>query len=109
MAMAGLSGAKMFFSDNNIYNIYISFNFKTRRLPRRSSACREENRHNWIKRLIDKQDISQKCRICGNADETVSHIVAECKLMAQKDYMISRHDTVAAIIHWELCKKYGFP
>ena len=66
-------------------------------------------RTNWIKRLIDKQDISQKCRICGDANETVSHIVAGCKLMTHKDYKISRHDKVAAIIHWERCKKYGFP
>ena len=29
--------------------------------------------------------------------------------MPQKDYKISRHDKLVAIIHWELCKKYGFP
>ena len=50
-------------------------------------------RTNWIKRMIDKQDISQKCKICGEADKTVSHIVAECKMMAHEEYKISRHTT----------------
>lgn len=44
-------------------------------------------RTKWIKRLIGKY-ISQYYR-CGDADKTVSHIVAECKLIAQKDYKIS--------------------
>ena len=43
-------------------------------------------RMNWIKNMIDKVDISPKCRMCGGADETVSHIVSECKQLAQNDY-----------------------
>ena len=37
-----------------------------------------------IKRIIDKQNVSAKCRMCGEGDETVSHIVSECKKLAQK-------------------------
>ncbi|CAB3999177.1 Hypothetical predicted protein [Paramuricea clavata] len=53
-------------------------------------------------------EISPTCRICGLADETVSHIVSECTLLAQKDYKNVRHDKIAAAIHRNLCKKYGF-
>ena len=28
-----------------------------------------------IKRIIDKQDVSAKCRMCGEGDETVAHIM----------------------------------
>ncbi len=52
------------------------------------AALEQAIRTNWIKRMIDKQEISQKCRICGDADETVSHNVAECKLMQARE---SRH------------------
>ena len=36
-----------------------------------------------IKRIIDKQDVSAKCRMCGEGDETVAHIVQECTKLAQ--------------------------
>ena len=40
-------------------------------------------------------------------EETVAHIVPECKKLVQNEYKNWRHDKVAARIHWELCKKYG--
>ena len=43
-------------------------------------------RTNWIRHNIDKKDISPSCRLCGERDETVSHIVSECKELAQNDY-----------------------
>ena len=49
------------------------------------------------------------CRMCGERDETISHIVSECKKLAQNDYKKWRHDKVAAVIHWHLCHKFGFP
>ena len=60
-------------------------------------------RTNWIKKNIDKQNISEKCRMCGQRDESVSHIVAECSKLAQTEYK-ARHDNVARIIHLELCQ-----
>ena len=36
-------------------------------------------------------------------------IVSECKELAQNDYEKSRHDKVAAILHWQMYQKYGFP
>ena len=52
-----------------------------------------------IKAHIDKQNISLTGRLCGEREETVSHIVAEYKMLAQKHYLPWRHDKVAAVIH----------
>ena len=46
--------------------------------------------------------------MCGEGDETVSHIVSECNKLDQKQYRCWRHDTVAQVIHWELCGKLGY-
>ena len=63
-------------------------------------------RTNSIKNRIDKQQVSPACRLCGERDETVSHIVAECKMLAQKYYQSWRHDKVAQVIHWQLCHRF---
>ena len=62
-------------------------------------------RTNSIKRIIDKQNVSAKCIICGEGDKTVRHIVSECKKLAQKQSRGWRHDKVA---HSEQCWKAGF-
>ena len=54
---------------------------------------------------VDKSIQSPLCRLCGEHTESVSHIVSECKKLAQKEYK-RRHDKVAKIVHWKLCKKY---
>ena len=36
---------------------------------------------------------------------TVEHIVCGCSKLAEKGYK-RRHDTLARVIHWELCKVY---
>ena len=66
-------------------------------------------RTNWIKRMIDKVDISLKFRMCGGADETVSNIVLECKQLGQNEYKKCRHDKIGGILHWSMCRVYGFP
>ena len=57
-------------------------------------------RTNSVKNRIDKQDVSPSCRMCGEREETVGHIVAECKMLAQKYYENWRHDKVAQVVHW---------
>ena len=47
------------------------------------------------------------CRICRVEKETVSHIVSECKMLAQKEYK-KRHDNVCRYIHWKLSEKQDF-
>ena len=42
----------------------------------------------------------------GKENETVSHIVSSCEKLTQKHYKQWRHDKVAQILHWNLCKKY---
>ena len=73
------------------------------------AAQNQALRTKWMRHHIDKEfEISPTCRICGLADETISHIVSECTPLAQKDYKNVRHDKIAAAIHRDLCKKYGF-
>ena len=72
--------------------------------------AKKGNRRNdpSMRHHIDKEfEISPTCRICGLADETISHIVSECTPLAQKDYKNVRHKIAAAILR-DLCKKYGF-
>ena len=63
-------------------------------------------RINHIKARIDKTQQNNKCRLCSDRDEMISHIISECSKLAQ-EYK-SRHDWVGKVIHWELCKKFKF-
>jgi len=47
-----------------------------------------------------------QCRLCGQHEETVSHLVAGCPILANAKYK-ERHNEVAKIVHWSLCKKYN--
>ena len=64
-------------------------------------------RTNYIKARIDKTQQNSKCRLCGNKDETINHIISECSKLAQKEYK-TRHDWVNKVIYWEMCKKLKF-
>ena len=62
-------------------------------------------RTNHIKARIDKTQQNYKCRLCGERDETINHMISECSKLAQKEYK-ARHDWVGKVIHWEMCKKF---
>ena len=64
-------------------------------------------RTNHIKSRIDKTQQNSKCRLCGDRDETINHIISECSKLAQKEYK-ARHDWLVKMIHWEMCKKFKF-
>ena len=64
-------------------------------------------RTNHIKARIDKTQQNSKCRLCGDRDETINHIISECSKLAQKEYK-ARHDWVGKVIHWEMCRKFQF-
>ena len=64
-------------------------------------------RTNHIKVRIDKTQRNSKCRLCGDRDETINHIISECSKLAQKEYK-TRHDWVGKVVHWEMCKKFKF-
>ena len=64
-------------------------------------------RTNHIKARIDKTQQNSKCRLCGDRDETINHIINECSKLAQKEYK-TRHDWLGKVIHWEMWKKFEF-
>ena len=61
-------------------------------------------RTNHIKVRIDKTQQNSKCRLCGDRDETINHIISECRKLTQK----TRYDWVGKVIPWEICKKWKF-
>ena len=61
-----------------------------------------------MRKTVYGENVDSNCRVSGSADETVAHIAAECQKLAQKEYKQVRHDNVAKVINWKLCKKWGF-
>lgn len=49
-----------------------------------------------------------KCSLCKEKDEKTDRIVSGCSKIAQSDYK-NCHNEVAAVLHWNLCKKCGTP
>ena len=64
-------------------------------------------RTNHNKARIDKTQQSSKCRLCGDRDETINHLISKCCKLAQKEYK-ARHDWIGKVIHWEMCRKFQF-
>ena len=54
-------------------------------------------RTNYIKARIDKTLQNNKCRLCGDRDKTINHIISECSESAQKEYK-TRYDRVGKVI-----------
>ena len=50
------------------------------------SAQEQALRTSYVKIHIDKTGESPLCRMCREENETLSHIVSECKMLAQKEY-----------------------
>ena len=61
-----------------------------------------------LKDVVYRENVQTICYVCGAADETVVHIVSECQKLAQQEDKQVRHDNIAKIFHWKLCKKWGF-
>ena len=66
------------------------------------AAQNNGKRTNHIKVRIDMTQQKSKCRLCGDRDDTINHIISECSKLAQKVYK-KRHDWVSKGIHWEIC------
>ena len=62
---------------------------------------------NHIKAKIDNTQHNSICRLCGDRDETITHILREYSELAQKECK-TRHDWVGKVIHWKMCKKFKF-
>ena len=60
----------------------------------------------WRKINIEKREGTSLCQLCNVKDETMFHILSECTKIAETEYR-KRHDGVARLVHWNLCKQYG--
>ena len=71
------------------------------------AAQRQALRTNYVKIRIYLSRVSPKCRMCGDKDKTVWHVIGECSKLAWTEDK-RRHENVAKIIHQALCIRYGF-
>jgi len=46
------------------------------------------------------------CRLCNSHEETIQHLMAGCPTLAPTSYL-HRHNLVAGVIHWHLCRTFG--
>ena len=82
-------------------------NFKRERKSLLIAAQNNAIRTNQIKARIDKTQQNSKCRLRGDRDETINHIISECSKLVQNEYK-TRHDWVGKVNHREMCKKFKF-
>ena len=64
-------------------------------------------RTNHIKARIDKTQQNSRCRLCGDRDEMINHVISEYSEVAQKEYK-TWLDWVGKVINRELCKKLKY-
>ena len=64
-------------------------------------------RTSHIKARIDNTQQNNKCRPCGDRDETINQMISEWSKLAPRGYK-ARYDWVGKVIHWEMCKKFKF-
>ena len=81
-------------------------NFKRETESLLMAAQNSAIRTNHMKARIDKTQQNSKCRLCGDRDENINHMINERSKLAQ-EYK-ARHDWVGKVIHWEMCKKFKF-
>ena len=44
--------------------------------------------------------------MCGERDESITNLIADCKKLAQREYK-QRHGNIVRTVHLELCQKFG--
>ena len=59
-------------------------------------------------KIMGKHLPSLMCRVCGQAEETIVHLLSSCPLLAPTAYLY-RHNLVASVLHWHLSKIYSLP
>ena len=82
-------------------------NFKRETEPLLIATQNNAIKINHIKARIDKTQQNMKCRLCGDRDETIIHIISKCSKLAQNEYR-NRHDWVGKVIQREMCRKFKF-
>ena len=94
-------------SHDNTWTWLRKRNFKRETESLLMAAQNSAIRTNLIKVRIEKTQQNNKCRLCGDRDETINHIISEWSKLAQKEYK-ARHDWVGKVIYWEMCEKLKF-
>lgn len=61
---------------------------------------------NYYRNKILKDGTDPMCRICGQFQETIDHLISGCPELAKTEY-IQRHNKAAAYLHWTICKHYN--
>ena len=59
---------------------------------------------NYYRSRMLKDGTAPMCRICGQFQETIDHIVAGCPELAKTEYL-HRHNKEATYLHWNICKE----
>ena len=61
---------------------------------------------NYVKEKIYMSQQNSRCRLCGDRDEIINHIVSECSQRKKKTKKTKKtnikHDLMGKVIHWEL-------
>ncbi|XP_044766186.1 uncharacterized protein LOC123322308 [Coccinella septempunctata] len=60
----------------------------------------------YLKNIAKKNMITDKCRKCSHATETIQHVMSSCPILAPREYT-DRHNAMAKVYHQELALKYG--
>ena len=60
---------------------------------------------NYYNSRITGLSNSSACRMCGQNDEYIDHIVSSCPVLAPTEYL-HRHNKIGTYIHWNICKNY---
>ena len=92
-------------NNNNNLGVAKKGNFKKETESLVITAQSNAIRTNQIKTRMDKMQQNSKCRLCGDRNETINHIISEYSKLAQKEYN-TRNDCGGKVIHWKMWKKF---
>ena len=52
---------------------------------------------------------NDRCRFCGEASESSSHLLSGCKVLLAEGLYTDRHNRICKYLHWTICKEYDIP
>lgn len=60
----------------------------------------------YIKNITGRNILTDRCRKCSQAIESIQHVTSSCSVLAPTDYT-QRHNEMAKVYHQAIAKKYG--